>query len=183
MILISVEPIIMLLNFLSMNDQRKILIPTDFSEYSIEAIDYVLSTGPYTESHLYLMHVVVDPLFVFPRVDYFSGGILKDLVDEAGTALNQLIYQKIGESRKVTAVVRRGEPYREIIRFAHEEEIDLIVMSTHGRAGLTHGLLGSIAEKVVRHTPTTVVLVKPRIVRERLSHASEPGARGFGVNT
>ena len=59
------------------------------------------------------------------------------------------------------AVLRKGEPYREIIRFAEEENADLIILATHGRTGLSHMLMGSVAEKVVRHSSVPVLTVKP----------------------
>ena len=67
----------------------------------------------------------------------------------------------IGQSAKtIVKVVRQGPPFLEIVRYAQEANIDLIVLGTHGRGGLAHMLLGSVAEKVVRKAPCPVLTVR-----------------------
>jgi len=65
-------------------------------------------------------------------------------------------------------VVRSGVAEKEILRFAEEERIDLVVMATHGWTGLRHMLMGSVAEKVVRYSPIPVLTVKPKPAREEI---------------
>jgi len=67
-----------------------------------------------------------------------------------------LPYQK-----KIVESVRYGQPYREIVDYARAEDIDLIVIATHGRTGLTHMVMGSVAEKIVRFSPVPVLTIKP----------------------
>jgi len=73
-------------------------------------------------------------------------------------------------------VVRRGFAYEEIMRFVDEEEIDLIVMATHGRTGLPHIIMGSVAERVVRHSPVPVLTIKPLKVQEQSREREHPAA-------
>jgi len=63
--------------------------------------------------------------------------------------------------KKVVENVRYGQPYREIVNYARDEDIDLIVITTHGRTGLTHMVMGSVAEKIVRFSPVPVLTIKP----------------------
>jgi nucleotide-binding universal stress UspA family protein len=67
----------------------------------------------------------------------------------------------------VEHVVIQGNPYKEILKYVVENKIGLIVLATHGRTGFKHVLIGSIAEKIVRHSPIPVLTVKPTDVREK----------------
>jgi nucleotide-binding universal stress UspA family protein len=64
-------------------------------------------------------------------------------------------------AKRVTRSVIRGTPFVEIVRYAREQNVDLIVMGTHGRTGLEHALIGSVTEKVVRKAPCPVLTVRP----------------------
>jgi universal stress protein A len=63
-------------------------------------------------------------------------------------------------------VVRKGIAEEEIVKFAKEEDIDLIIMATHGRSGLSHVLMGSVAEKVIQQSPVPVLVVNPTKMRQ-----------------
>jgi len=101
-----------------------------------------------------------DSLFVI----YAEQEIRENRRQAAEERLNKLAekVQKDHPQVKVEKVLRFGIAFLEIIRFAKEEDIDLIVMSSHGRTGLTHMLLGSTTEKVVRKAPCPVLTVRPR---------------------
>ncbi len=86
----------------------------------------------------------------------------------ARNSMQQFINDTIDEYTIVTPVIRSGVPADEIAQYAREEQIDLIVMATHGRTGLAHALIGSIAEKVVRCSTVPVFVVKPTAVIEKL---------------
>jgi nucleotide-binding universal stress UspA family protein len=91
-----------------------------------------------------------------------SGGqpIIIDLVDRALSELRDFAYKYLKEPTPLEIKVGVGKPAEEILRLAREEGIDLIVMGTHGRTGLRHLLLGSVAEEVTRHAPCPVFAVR-----------------------
>jgi len=70
------------------------------------------------------------------------------------------------DQAKMILALRSGQPHKEIVHYAAEEDIDLIVIATHGRNGLNHFVMGSVAEKVVRFSPAPVLTVKPRRAEE-----------------
>ena len=142
---------------------KKILVPTDLSDFSIAAVEYATSIAEMFEAQVYMLYVIDGEQNVaFPMVDRYSETILKDDEEKAKDQLHKFVYWKLREFGNVIEVVRRGKAYTEIPRFAEEEGIDLIVMATHGRTGLAHVLLGSVAEKVVRTSSVPVTTVKPR---------------------
>lgn len=153
---------------------RKILVPTDFSEHSFTALEYVLSLTAMYDAKIYLIHVVdAMPVYAFPQVDLHSETVFRDMVAKAHEELNHLVSRKVGNTRKVVTTVLRGEVYKEIVNFAQEEGIDLIVIATHGRTGLAHVVMGSVAEKVIRYSPVPVLTVKPEKVIENLLKNSD----------
>ena len=83
-----------------------------------------------------------------------------DLVEMAQSDLKDLAVAKVNESLSVSPTVSVGKPAEEILRVAQEEAVDLIVMGTHGRTGLRHVLVGSVAETVMRIAPCPVFTVK-----------------------
>ena len=83
-------------------------------------------------------------------------------------SLAEFVARNVDPDVRLTQVVRTGRAAEEITRFAREENIDLIVMATHGWTGVKHALLGSVAEKVVRYAAVPVMTVKPLPVREAL---------------
>ena len=131
---------------------RRILVTTDLSQHSLEAMEYASSFGLLYSSHIFLLHVA-------------EGGKGKD---EGLEVLSGFAAEHLSPEQRVTLVVRVGSAAEEIVRFALEEAIDLIVMATHGRTGFQHMVLGSVAEKVVRLANSPVLTVKPTPVRERI---------------
>ena len=149
---------------------NKILVPTDFSDLSLAGMEYVATLGVLHDAKIYVLHVVPDNILAppFPNVDLNSESILRDTVEKAREELQQFISEQLKNPGKVTQVVRRGEPAEEIIKFAEEEGINLIVIATHDRTGLAHVLLGSVAEKVVRHSIIPVLTVKPVSIQDAI---------------
>ena len=147
---------------------KKILVPIDLSEYSFEAVEYACKLASGNETQIYLFHVGPDKPLTVPAIDQHSETALRDVEDASLTRLEMFIRKKVCSARRIVGVIRRGEPFREIVKFSRDEKIDLIVMATHGRTGVAHVLMGSVAEKVVRHSPVPVLTVKPQSVRETL---------------
>jgi universal stress protein A len=146
-----------------MIDLHRILAPTDFSKFSNAALSYATAFAEKFGAELHLLHVVQnlavmipDSVNVMPPV----GPSVDQLTLAVTEALDRLIAEKRLERFKVHKAVREGTPFYEIIQYAREADIDLIVMGTHGHSGLVHVLLGSVTEKVVRKAPCPVLTVR-----------------------
>jgi nucleotide-binding universal stress UspA family protein len=143
---------------------KKILFPTDFSETSQEAAHYAISFAREFKAKAYILHVVNQKVFTeglnMPRVVSVEE-LEKEMTEEARRRLKTLIPAEEAEGVDMESVIRKGEPFLEIIRFAKEEDVDLIVIGTHGRSGFEHIIFGSTAEKVVRKAPCPVLSVRP----------------------
>jgi nucleotide-binding universal stress UspA family protein len=139
----------------------RILVPSDFSECSDAAVRYGVELARKFGATLHLLHVVQDPATQPWAAEGFAVPLL-EAVDQwqkdAKTRLEASIPRGDGVTAVVTCTI--ASPFPEILRYAAENEIDLIVMGTHGRGGVSHILLGSIAEKVVRRAPCPVLTVR-----------------------
>jgi nucleotide-binding universal stress UspA family protein len=142
---------------------RKILLPTDFSNYSATATKYACELATKFEAELHLLHTLELHLDITP--EFGMGLDLPRYVSEsriaAEKALSVLLDPKWAASRSVVQAVVDGSPRAEIVRYARKQDIDLIVLSTHGRTGLPHVIMGSVAESVVRTAPCPVLTVRP----------------------
>ena len=140
----------------------RILVPLDFSTHSLGALEYARKLAEKFDSELILIHVVEPMVYM---TDFNLGQISiptieKELVKKAEDELKKL-KDKIGDRFKVKVIVKLGKPFIEIVQVAKDEDIDLIVMGTHGHTGVEHILFGSTAEKVVRKSPCPVLTVRP----------------------
>ncbi|MCU0452934.1 MAG: universal stress protein [Bacteroidetes bacterium] len=146
---------------------RTILVPTDFSDLSLEGIRYAMSLAELYGADLHLLHVVDDaPVLAFHTMEMTTDFVIEDTTRTAEQHLQAFAQAHDIHGREgVTLAVRHGNPYDEITRYAAEEQADMIVMATHGRTGLAHVLLGSVAEKVVQHADQPVLTVKPVRIR------------------
>jgi nucleotide-binding universal stress UspA family protein len=140
---------------------NRILVATDFSTCSHEALEYASELARRFAAELHLLHVADDPHNVFPH----AGGTIpvEELARaeaETDAALRRSAEVLEREGRQVQRSVVRGVPFVEIIRYAREHDIDLIVVGTHGRTGLQQALMGSVAERVVRKAPCPVLVVR-----------------------
>jgi len=140
---------------------KNILVPFDFSECSDQALRYGLELARKFDATLHLVHVVQDPAtqpwaaegFAIPLLEV-TDQWLKEAEERLAAAVPDL------DRRRARVDALLGENYPEVLRYAEEEAIDLIVMGTHGRGGVSHLLLGSIAEKMVRRSPCPVLTVR-----------------------
>jgi nucleotide-binding universal stress UspA family protein len=147
---------------------KTILVPTDLSEPARDALQYALQLADQFGSAIVLVPVV-EPVHPYPvtGMTYFPGDLPldpdTDLVPEAEKAIQHI---KDEASRGRNVAIRTnvcvGRAYDRIVHVAGETSADLIVISTHGYTGLKHVLLGSTAEKVVRHAPCPVLVVRQR---------------------
>ncbi len=142
---------------------QRILVPTDFSEYSSNALRYGAALAEKFGAELFLLHVFQDLAVFQPEAVAVSPAALppvEELKQAARAALNKALEDGRFKGLKVHREVREGLPQDEIVGYAKEMDIDLIVMGTHGRGWLAHVLLGSVTEKVVRKSPCPVLTVR-----------------------
>ena len=141
---------------------KEILVPIDFSEPSLKALKYAVAFAEQFGAHVALLHVV-EPVVV-PDFAYVPLAMDNDRI--AAGAKNKLeqMCKKDGLGRRLVQkkLVRTGSPFREITDTARRLKADLIVIATHGYTGLAHALLGSTAERVVRHAPCPVLTVREK---------------------
>jgi nucleotide-binding universal stress UspA family protein len=140
---------------------RRILVPTDFSDCSEEAVRYGRDLATALGASLHLLHVVQDP-YTQPWAAEAFPAPLGDLLTQWEEQARARMAGDLSEAdrSKVTIVTQIGSPFFEIIRYAQEQHVDLIVIGTHGRGPIGHMLLGSVAEKVVRKAPCPVLTVR-----------------------
>lgn len=147
-----------------MIDLNQILVPTDFSEHSLHALKYGCALAEKFGARLHLVNVVEDYYPLVPEAGAMLGErdqYLSGLRTGAERELDKLPDAAWCPPVEITKFVRVGTPFLEIVRYAKEEQIDLIVVGSHGRSGLAHVLMGSVAEKVVRKAPCAVLTVRP----------------------
>ncbi|WP_148895080.1 universal stress protein [Geothermobacter ehrlichii] len=142
-----------------------ILVPIDFSVYSWESLRYAVGLQELVEPVLILLHVLPPlddslPLFA-PDAPF--------LLDREKTAFDHLQKETAphlpeGGGIEVRYRVATGVPFKEICRVAEEEKVEMIVIGTHGRTGLSHLLIGSTAERVVQHASCPVLSIRPKLI-------------------
>ena len=141
---------------------KKVLVPTDFSDSARQALRYGMSFAKEYGAELVLMHVV-ENLTVGYASDLFPVPMAEVFQEISGYAKGELA--KLGQEARergltVQEHVVQGKPSAEIIRFASANEIDVIVLGTHGKGMLDQALFGSTTERVVRRAPCPVLTVR-----------------------
>lgn len=146
---------------------KKILCPTDFSEPSYEALKVAEEFALHFSAEILLLHVIPSiPLLLDSTlapatfdIASYEGEIEKGAIKK----LEEIIESKTAKKVKITPIISNGEPSTEIKRVAEEENVDLIVISTHGRKGWDHFISGSVTERVVKRcTNPTLIVRKPK---------------------
>jgi len=131
---------------------KHVLVPIDFSDYSKNSLKYAVKLVNSFKADLFLIYVV-EPVIYPP--DFSMGQIAIPSIDaevdkRASEELNTLAKTEIPVDVKCKCIIKTGKPFLEIIETAKEENIDLIIIASHGHTGVEHILFGSTAEKVIR---------------------------------
>jgi nucleotide-binding universal stress UspA family protein len=138
---------------------KRILVPIDFSDRSVLALDFAAAFAQELGATLILLHVVEPAIYqdnylgVSPVLDDAN----RDLFQAADERLGALGRKRVGSRVPTDFLVRMGRAYSEIPDTARALGVDLIIIGTHGHSGLKHALLGSTTERVVRHAPCPVL--------------------------
>jgi nucleotide-binding universal stress UspA family protein len=138
-----------------MTNIKRILVPTDFSKQSDKALQYAMDLGQALNAQLYLLHVPGKSGENF-EADFPFGQFESPIRER----FERLASPPQGQQMRTEFAVRIGTPPDAIMRYVGDREIDLIVMGTHGRSGVAHALMGSVAEEVVRQSPCPVLVVR-----------------------
>jgi nucleotide-binding universal stress UspA family protein len=139
-----------------------ILVPIDFSEHSKNALQYAIPYAVQFKARLDLLYVVEPTIypadFSFGQVGFPN--IEEELRKRGDEELSTLVSNEIKGRVSASSSVRTGKPFYEIIEYARENNVDLIIIATHGHTGVEHILFGSTVEKVVRKAPCPVLVVR-----------------------
>jgi nucleotide-binding universal stress UspA family protein len=142
---------------------KRLLVPTDFSELASPVIDYAREFTESFSAELHLLHVLESHI---TTTQFVMGLTIPERVEEssqiAKSHLEQMFDVEWARKHSIICETAHGVPYVQIIRYAREHEIDLILMGTHGRTGLPHVFIGSVAERVVQHAPCPVLTIHPQ---------------------
>jgi nucleotide-binding universal stress UspA family protein len=135
-----------------------ILVPTDFSACSDQALDYAIELASKLDARIHVLTVIGIPAYGVPELGV---GVTASRIDSL-VSDNQTALEKVAHDRKLgtPGMVRVGDARDVILQTAEELNADLIVMGTHGRRGISRALLGSVAEMIVRTSPTPVLTVR-----------------------
>jgi nucleotide-binding universal stress UspA family protein len=145
---------------------KRILVPTDFSDYAEHALEYAVGLISLYRAQIFVLHVFYLQEYLSlmsEKPDAGSKAAAEVLEAAKGRAISKLedIVGRLADQHAIAIPsLSIGVPFEEIVKYATEMDIDLIVMSTHGRAGLAHFLLGSTTERVISHATCPVLVVK-----------------------
>jgi len=139
---------------------KKILVPIDFSEASVEAFHYAFRLAAPWESTIYLLHAADDPMLFSETT---SESYRSEFIDDANRRLVAISHQA-DNGVTVHVMTQPGPAPNVILETAESRQIDLIVMGSHGRSKVSSMLLGSVAEYVLRHGPCPVLTVRRQLV-------------------
>ena len=140
---------------------KHILVPIDFSPYADQALEYAIELAQKLHARITLLHVIhLMPWMTGDSVTLAPGIFLEEIETEA----EQLMQMSLGRLHHTglsgETMIVYGVPFQSIIDTAKDKSADLIVMGTHGRTGLPHTLIGSVAERVVRMAPCPVLVTR-----------------------
>ena len=156
-----------------MDKIKKILAPTDLSDLSREGVRYALNLARAVGAEVTLYHVVNYEELLHYGLEmkekagsYYDFRPADSILDTYRTALARFLQDHFSDLApwiKIREKVEMGRAEENIVEEAKKERADLIVISTHGRTGLSHILVGSVTEKVVRHAPCPVLSIRPKM--------------------
>jgi nucleotide-binding universal stress UspA family protein len=139
---------------------KHILVATDFGPSSAYAVELAVSLASGLDAELTLLHVWEVPTSLYSGLVLNTTEMIKSIERAAADNLDESLHSLRQRLPRVKSTLQMGAPWREIVDAATSKNADLIVMGTHGRQGLSHALLGSVAEKVVRLSTVPVLTAR-----------------------
>lgn len=140
----------------------RILVPMDFSENSKAALQYARGLAEQFGAEVHLLHVISNDTTMAIGSDGFfsvSDSVMQEIRDAVTRQLQESAATIQNSVKQVVQETREGAPFAEIVQYAKSNDIDMIVLGTHGRTGISHLLIGSVAEKVVRKARCPVLTI------------------------
>lgn len=142
---------------------QHILVPLDFSAYADQALAYAIELAQTLQARLTLLHAVDTMLWgVSQEEAMVPPSVWEDMEAGIAESMENLLKRVHGAGLRGETLIIHGTPFDTIVNTAKEKDVDLIVMGTHGRTGLTHVLMGSVAERVIRLAPCPVLVTRGR---------------------
>jgi nucleotide-binding universal stress UspA family protein len=143
-----------------MRTPRTVLVPIDFGDASMAALDYAVDLVEGTDAKVYVLHTFEIPLVGLPDgVVAATAELTSRIVNAAQKALDETIERYAGRRVVITPLLKQGDTRKVILALAKELDADLVCIGTHGRHGIARALIGSVAEAVVRTSPVPVLTV------------------------
>jgi nucleotide-binding universal stress UspA family protein len=154
------------MNMIDYPKYKKVLFCTDFSKISDCAFDYAFGIAKRDDGMLYILHVIPATPQQYHLERHLSKKQLDDIAANLEEDRRRLFNEKylnfIKDKTKAKVVIETGDEAEKILGFVEKEKIDIIVIGTHGRTGIEHVFLGSVAEKIVRRSPIPVFVIPCR---------------------
>jgi nucleotide-binding universal stress UspA family protein len=151
---------------------KKVLFCTDFSENADYAFDFAYGIAKRDEGLLYILHIILEnPYKAYAEVMITVEDLeklQKAIEEDLDNKFREHYVERIKNGTEFEIVTISGREDEEILKFAKKENVDIIVMGTHGRTGIEHVFFGSVAERVLRHSPFPVFIIPCKKKRERL---------------
>ena len=142
---------------------KRVLLPTDFSEFAQPAADYAREFVERFQAQLHLLHVLETQV---TTTQFVMGLTIPERIEESAAEatdhLKKIYDDQWSREHSLVYGTAHGPPFVQIVQYARDNQIDLIIMGTHGRTGLPHVFIGSVAERVVQHAPCPVLTVRPQ---------------------
>ena len=155
-----------------MTGWNRILVPTDFSDTSMAAVRQGVDLARNSGAELLLLYVIPEVATEFPiELD-------AQVLEAERDRVLALLAPSVRTAVRADVVVCQGAPAQEIVRCAEERDVDVIVMGTHGRGGVSHLILGSVAEQVIRMAPCPVLVVRNTATPAGVAAEVAPSAVG-----
>ena len=145
---------------LNFKNIKKILIPTDGSDYGMRAAEYGVSIAKMLDAQIMVVYVIDD--VVLDQISKVTEheDVERELKQDGQRHINYVLGLAEKESVKATSLLAKGRPFDQIVHLAKEQNMDLIVMGTYGLKGAERILIGSVAERVIEYSPCPVLVVK-----------------------
>jgi len=145
---------------LNFKNIKKILIPTDGSDYGMRAAEYGVSIAKMLDAQIIVVYVIDDVVLDQISTVTQRDDAERELKEDGQRHINYVLSLAKKEGVKTASVLAKGRPFDQIVHLAKEQNMDLIVMGTYGLKGAERILIGSVAERVIEYSPCPVLVVK-----------------------
>ena len=143
---------------------KKILFPTDFSDVSRKALEYIKQLKGAGAQEVIVLHVVDEKeLAVLSRVPDQYSQIMAHIEKDIANVMGAIETDLTAEGFQVKLTVKTGQPFTEIMATAADEKVSIIILGSHGRSNIGEMLLGSVSENVIRHARVPVLVISREI--------------------